>query len=180
MVKHRLVFHPRDFLDLSLKMRKEDRRDKAIIWDDAGLWLYALDWYDPFVKAVGKFMNVARSVWGALIFTSPSTHVIAKKVRQFSQGVNIKVMRRDRRTVAKKPRLARAYRQWEAPDQKKTGVRRIWEDEFNAWLPDPFYAWYRPLRDQYADMALDLMEKSLRQLVERVSLTLPSSPIILS
>ncbi len=52
-VKPWVVFKPEEFLD---KVLEVDEREKALIWDDAGYWLFSLDWYEPFVKAVSRWI----------------------------------------------------------------------------------------------------------------------------
>jgi len=168
-VKSHLVFHPKDFVELCFGMAKKNRRDKAVIWDDAGLWLFALDQFDPFVKAVIKYLNVARSNWGAIIFTTPTPTWIINKIRRFPQNYCIKVIKAssDLRRI-QRPRIATAYKSWVAPDFKKSGVRTKFRDHFDATMPTDFYNWYKPLRDTYAKMAIDLMSKNLESVLKNV------------
>ena len=51
-VKPWVVFKPEEFLD---KVLEVDEKEKALIWDDAGYWLFSLDWYEPFVKTVSRW-----------------------------------------------------------------------------------------------------------------------------
>ena len=65
-------------------------------------------------------------------------------------------------------RLARAYKQWLSPDLKKTGVRTVHQDYFHCHMPsDFFWDWYKPLRDAYEDMALNLMKEQWTKVKEK-------------
>lgn len=139
-------------------------KQKAFVWDDAGLWLNALDWNSPFVKATSRYLNVAGTDWGGLIMTAPLPTWISKKIRGIPQAITLKV-----RKVSKAMpdnREAIAYRFWTAPDMKHTGVHKLWIEKFTRMMPDPFYWWYKPLRDTYADMAKKLMRKEVKTLPE--------------
>jgi len=168
-VKRKLVFHPKDFVQLCFKMSETGKREKAAIWDDAGLWLFALDQFDPFVKAVIKYLNVARSNWGALIFTTPTPAWIINKIRRFPQNYTIKIIKAtsDLHRI-QRPRVATAYRSWVAPDFKHTGVRTQFKDSFDATMPKDFYNWYKPLRESYAKMAVNLMQKNLESVLKNI------------
>lgn len=164
-LKDYIVFHPQDFLDISLNHRG---MEKFIIWDDAGVWLHALDYNHPFVKAVGRYLSVARTDWAALILTTPLPTWIANKVRSLPDAITVKIIKtaNSKKNWKYKYRLAKAFRFWVLPDLKKTGVNPLWEDEFSAMLPDEFYKWYKPLRDKYALMAKQIMAAELKRLMD--------------
>lgn len=171
-IKRKVLFHPKDFINYLLNM---ESREKAIIWDDAGLWLYALDWFSPFIKAVGKYLNVARTHLGAIIFTTPLPTYIMKRVRDFPQVKTIKIMKQQsdvfRPTTQKwvKPRIAKCYSMWISPDMQKSGVKEIFADFFNAMLPDDYFSWYKPYRDAYAHEAVMMMRKEMRSLLKNTT-----------
>ena len=164
-VKKFIDFPPKDFVDRLLKMT---HREKMVIWDDMGLWLFALDWYDPFVKAVCKYLNVARTDWAFIMGNTPSPKMIVRKIKNFPEVIRIKITKaHDDLTHPEKPRLATAYQVWMSADLKRTGVRKIFVDKYNAMLPDDFFAWYKPKRDHFATMAKQLMFKELQKLKKR-------------
>ena len=164
-VKEYLTFPPWDFVDKCFKMIEQNRREKVLIWDDAGLWLNSMDWNHPFVKAVIKYLNVARTNWGCIIFTTPTPNMVVKRLRGFPDRITIKIIKTgSNKKNPNKPRRAVAYRNWTSPDLKHTGVRKIWEDDFSALMPDDFYDWYKPIRDEYAAMAVKMMKEELREL----------------
>ena len=164
-VKEYVVFHPRDFVEKCLTMSKDRKREKLLIWDDAGLWLFYKDFNDPFVQAVLKYMNVARTNWACIILTTPTPAWVQYKLRNFPQSTTIKIIKQASDQDHKgKPRLAKAYRSWVAPDFRKRGVRLLYMEQFNAMLPnDFFFDWYKPLREQYAVTASEKMNNLLER-----------------
>jgi len=164
-VKDYIVFHPRDFID---RCMHHEGREPAIIWDDAGLWLHALDFNDPFVKAVGKYISVARTDWAAIIFTTPLPTWIFSKVREVPDAITIKIKKTIEGNKKKyRYRQAVAYRFWKAPDLKHSGVKSLWIDEFKGMLPDSFFKWYKPLRDRYATLAKHTMDTELKRIIDK-------------
>ena len=84
-----------------------------LIWDDAGLWLMALEHWHPFVRAVIKYLNVARTNWASLIFTTPLPTWVIKKIRGFPQAVTLKIIKtRSDKEYPNRERMARAFRYW--------------------------------------------------------------------
>jgi len=79
VVWERLVFPPTEFID-KLNSIKEGERLEFLIWDDAGLWLNALDWHDPFVQAVQKYLNVARTDMACLLMTTPNISQVFRRI----------------------------------------------------------------------------------------------------
>lgn len=167
-VKDYIVFPPKDFVTKCVEMNKKGQREKAIVWDDAGLWLFALQRNDPFVQAVLKYMNVARTNWGAMILTTPTPSWVTYKMRNFPQHINVKVIKAaDDIGRQQRLRFAKGYRQWTAPDFKHTGVHKIFQDYYDATMPDDFYKWYKPIRDDYAKQASELMNETLADLLDK-------------
>ena len=160
-VKDNIVFHPKEFLKLATSQRK---RRPLLIWDDAGYWLNALDFNNPFVKSVGKYLQVVRSDYGCIIFTCIDVDDVLKKVRGISNSVMIKIIK-DSDATKPHRRIARGYRYWKSPDGSRFGRRTIFEEHFNKRMPDDVYnEWYRPLRNSYAKQAKSLMVKHLDKL----------------
>lgn len=174
MLKQFILFHPEQFFQKldDISEYVVDGRVPGIVWDDAGLWLYALDWNDPFVKAFGKYLNVARTHLGSIIMTTPSPDMIFKKVRKFPQAYNVNVRKTTGNPANAYDRLAVPYLQYYniVKGYRVTRVKikgAVAQDPFNCYLPDDFYAWYKPLRDKYEDIALDLIKKRWKELTER-------------
>jgi hypothetical protein len=163
VLRQYIGFHPKDVLSSWMKLSGQKR--KAYVWDDAGLWLHALDWNSPFVKQVGKYLNVGGTDWGGLILTAPLPTWISRKIRGIPQAITLKVVKTFATGSSQEHlRKATAYRWWLAPDMKHTGVHKIFEEHFSCMLPQPFYDWYKPYRDQFAVQAKQLMALELQTL----------------
>lgn len=171
--KH-IGFHPRHVLDLWIK--KRNIRDYAFHWDDAGLWLHSLDFQDPFVKEVGKYMQVVRSDWACVIFTAISKEDISSKIRGLRNAIVVEITKDGKDKTHPNRRTASAY------IERKTWKGKIWKDYqweeyFDSWVPGiyildntgsivkkkGFYGWYKPLRDEYSDMAKERMLRKLKE-----------------
>jgi len=166
-VKNYIIFPPKEFVE---RILKQHNREKAICWDDEGLWLFALDWYDPFVKATVKYFNVMRTDWGAILGNTPSPRMIVRKVHMFPESVRVKISKvASNEDHPGRPRFAQAYRIWMTPDLKRTGVtmQGMWKDSYDAILPNNFYSWYKPIRDSYAQLAKELMLHELQKLEKK-------------
>ena len=166
-VKDWMTFLPREYLDIIMDVYEKER---GIILDDAGLWLYALDWYKPFVKAVNKWMQVCGTRFGSVFLTTPNKNLISSKILDALPELKVcRVVKRGADRLMNRPRLAKVYQRWDYPDGKKGGVKTRWTDRFNAILPDPFYYWYKPRREKYVDIALKLLRAEVRTLDKRIS-----------
>lgn len=155
--KKYLVFKPEHFLDLVDGLAERGERVPLIVWDDAGLWLYALDWNDPRVKSVVKFLNVLRTIMAGLILTTPAIDMIVTKIPHI-EGMRIaKTVRAE--GTNHDLRVLRAYRNTFMPWGKRY-VRMDWEDPFNVMLPNEDYNWYEPIRNRYAKEAIQLMREA--------------------
>ncbi|MEM2066742.1 MAG: hypothetical protein QXH59_09690 [Candidatus Caldarchaeum sp.] len=161
-VKKFTVFRPVEFMEKVEWIDKTYGRFPFIIWDDAGIWLHAMDWHDEYVVAVQKWLNVARTHLGSIIFTTPTPGWLIGKIRYFPNIVSIKIYKKDSegKDLPRGVRRAAAYKAWLAPDMKKSGVKLLWIDTFHVRMPDDFYAWYKPRRDQYEKMARDMVRQA--------------------
>lgn len=165
-------FHPRHVLDLWIK--KGIVRDFCFHWDDAGLWLHSLDYQDPFVKEVGKYMQVVRSDWAAVIFTAISRIDISSKIRGLRNAIIVEITKDGKSRKQPDIRTATAY------IERKTWKGKPWKDyqwkeRFDSHVPgeykvsrkgeiidqNGFYGWYKPLRDKYSEMAKIRMKRKL-------------------
>ena len=169
-VKGFICFHPEQFFRKLREIRLVGlHRVPGILWDDAGLWLYALEWNDPFVKQLGKYMNVARSRLASLILTTPTPNWIIKKLRGFPDAYHVRIKKTTGAPRTRWLRAARGYTLDMMPDLRKFRVNVPFEDDFNCRMPDHFFKWYSPLRDAYEELALDLMEEAFEKQAEKSS-----------
>lgn len=167
-VKEWMTFLPREYLDVIMDINEKTR---GLILDDAGLWLYALDWYDPFVKAVNKWMQVCGTRFGSIFLTTPNKNLISSKILDALPEMKVcRIERHGYDQLHSRPRLAKVYERWDYPDGKKGGVKTKWEDSFNAILPDPFFYWYKPRREQYVEIALRLLKSEIVKIDRRLAI----------
>lgn len=162
-VKDWIVFLPREFLNLVLNY--EDEKQRAVIWDDAGFWLFSLDWYEPFVKSVSRYSQLCGTQFGSLILTTPNKNLISQKVLDaFPQMKVCTIFEHGRETYYNRPRIAKVYGKWTWADGKRGGVRKEFEDYFNAFLPDDFYSWYFPKRKGYLAEGRKIVKREVGRL----------------
>jgi len=151
-VKKWLVFLPKDFLQLIFDI-PAGKKYKVLHWDDAGFWLFVLDWYEPFVKTVAKYIQLIGRKFAVLLLSSPSKKLISSKVLEAIPELLVcRVRKFGKDTYNFKPRVAKVYERWDYPDGKKGGVYTQWKDYFNAFLPDSFWNWYKPISDKYTEL----------------------------
>jgi len=163
----RIIFTPEEFVELMRK--KRNKRDKVIIWDDAGVWLYSLDYYTPLIKAITKYLSVARTDFATILFTTPDPDWIVKKGRTMTNTRLVRIVKhatvehttKNGEKMFYRYRTAIVYQTWRSPDGKKYGAKRIYTDDFNANLPDEFFKQYRPIRDKYAKIVKDMITDEL-------------------
>ncbi|MCS6768167.1 MAG: hypothetical protein NZ888_06355 [Candidatus Nitrosocaldus sp.] len=152
-----IIFKPKEFIDRITYLIDNSIKIPALIWDDAGVWLYKLDYQDEFVKSAVKFFNVARTVVSCIILTTISPHMLVTNLRKMDM-LTIKVVRRGHNNTS----LARCYSANFTPNGYRL-LKTVFEDEFKRHMPDNVYTWYSRLRADYVKEALDLMKKSLKQ-----------------
>jgi len=169
VLKGFIVFHPDQFFAKIGEIEANYGRVPLLNWDDAGLWLFAMDWNDPFIEAFLKWLNVARTRLASLLLSTPSPVWVLKKLREFPQAVTIRIQKLNGHRSGKYVwiREARGYISWIAPDLKKSGVRPSLIDVYDCRMPDNFYQWYKPLRDTYEQMARQLIMEKWEQIREK-------------
>ena len=166
-------FHPHAVIR---KWKKKKTKDHVFHWDDAGIWLHNLDFQDKFVKAAGKYMQVVRNKWACIIFTAISTDDISSKIRGLRNSIIVEITKEGKDRNHPYRRKAYAYiprKGW----RNKTWKDEQWSEYFDSHVPGEyvvdrrghvvsqsgFYGWYKPLRDKYADLALEMMDKSAKE-----------------
>ena len=164
-IKQFIVFHPTQFFQKIVEIDSTRlKRIPFLIWEDMGLWLYAMDWNNPFMEAFIKYLNVARTHLGSIIGSTPSPEWVLRKLRRFPSAYTIRIQKVDghsNRTGGKSAwqRDAVGFKFWLHADLKHSGVRKLWVDRFNCKMPQDFFEWYKPLRDAYEDLALSLLRE---------------------
>lgn len=162
-----IVFPPKEFLDRVLETYE---KKPVLLWDDAGFWLFALDWYEPFVKTVAKYINLIGRQFAALLFTTPNKKLISSKVLEAIPDIYICRLTEIGKDKPKyKRRVAKAYERWDYPDGKRGGVHTRWTDYFNAILPDSFFNWYKPISDRYLEIGKRLLRKEVEVMAKKTA-----------
>lgn len=164
-----ICFHPTQFFEKIEQIESSGlKRVPFIIWEDMGLWLYALEHRNPFIEALIKYLNVARTHLGAIVGSSPSPEWVLKKLRRFPSAYTVRIQKVNGDTshthIHTWLRNAVGYVFWLHADLKHSGVNKLWVDQFNCKMPNDFYAWYKPLRDAYEDMALALVREKWEEI----------------
>lgn len=142
---------PWEVVDSLLKIKK---KIPGYIWDDAGYWLWALDWNDPVLKAFMKYLNVIGTDMACLQLTTPDPRWILKKITQQPSARTIKLTKRGN---SRWKRIAKGYQPYVLPDLSTTRVRSWLEDEFSCKCPQVTYDYYKPKREGYAHQAKELL-----------------------
>ena len=141
------------------------KRIPNFTWDDAGYWLFSLNWTDPLLIAVQQYMNVVGTDMNNLLLTTPDPSWILSKIATMPGTMRIKIIKRrggrgDSDSILYS-RRALGYVPWKYPDMKAGGVNKKLEDDFSCKLPEEFYKWYKPTREKYARAAKLAMRAEL-------------------
>jgi hypothetical protein len=155
----RIGYHP----DRVIRNWKSKRkRDYCYHWDDSGYFLNALDYQDPFVKEVGKYLQTARKKFGCIMFSCIDRSDIVNKIRNFKSAIIIDITKDANDKLHPNRRKATAWHYWR-DRLDKVGTENDWEEHFNCHVPDSFYAWYEPRRTSYTKMAEKVMYEKLKK-----------------
>jgi hypothetical protein len=154
-IKPYMGWHPAEVVEKWLNV---EEREPFFIWDDAGMWLYSLDWHNPLMVAIQKYMNVIATDYSNLILTTPSVKWILSKIAGMPGMQRVKIIKRygtkrSDRESRKFSRIAVSYEPWNSPDLKKHGVYKRFYDKYSCKLPDELYKVYQPIREEYARLA---------------------------
>lgn len=145
------VFRPEDFITQAMGIKQ---KKPLCVVDDAGMWLNTMDYQNPFVRAVGKFFEVARTKYGAIVFTCSDLKQIFTKIRNMPHVYTIRVIKESGRSGASSNpdrRIGIIHEGWESEDMKKSGRSVLLFDGFVAEMPDNFFNKYNPKRTLLAD-----------------------------
>lgn len=172
ILKNFIVYHPKELIALIDKPRSAKFKYPAFVWDDAGVHLSAMKWEDPVLKRICEAMNLVGTLFAGVIFTTPLPTYVVKKIRGLPSCANVRIYKVNNNP--NKPRVARGYYQWLAPDMKKSGVKPFIDDKFSAIMPTKFFEWYQPYREGYNDQNFKELEQAL---YEKAQIELDKSEI---
>jgi len=137
VLKRYFAHTPLEFLEM---IRGFDKQVPAVVWDDAGVWLYYMDYAHPLVKQFGKTLQMIRTKTASVILTTPNPTLILGKLRNFPQTLTVKISRFSGSQYQQQRRKATAYWSWLLPDLQKLRVKTAFIDEFGVMLPEDVYA----------------------------------------
>lgn len=155
-VRKYLVFKPQEIINFIKNLYTKDIRIKSFLIDDAGVWLGADDYADPFVQAVTKQVQLLRTVCSSVILTTPSLKGLVKKLRT-QDLFTVKITKSQSGPYREAVGYYTSYR----ADGKRWMVKR-YIDPFKSHLDDKLYSWYDRVRKDYAREGIRLMEEGLK------------------
>lgn len=158
VLKKFVVYAPEELIP-ALDIPRKYGKQPALLWDDAGVHLSAMKWEDPILKRICEAFNLIGTLYAGVILTTPLPTYVIKKIRGLPSCASIRIYKMNGNP--NKPRTARGYYQWLAPDMKKSGVKPFINDEFSAILPTKFYEWYEPYRNKYNTQNFKELEAAL-------------------
>jgi len=164
-----IMYPPEEIVKRCKHMLIRGEREMAFHWDDAGTWLNAMEWHDPFVVAFMEYLSLARSNWGAIILSTPVEEWVLKKLRTATGVLHVPIIKlKDNFSHPFRPRRATCYKIQRYPNKVRSYWNTQFRDDFSAIMPtESFYRWYKPRRDQYAFMATVKMDAALKKRKEK-------------
>jgi len=142
----------------------------AYCWDDAGCWLFSLDWNDPVLREVQRYANVVGTDIQALLLTTPTPDWILNKIGKMPGAYWVKINKRDGGGITHLGRLpdskryarqAVIYKPFKTPDLKSQRVRKTSYDYFSCKLDDDLFKVYNPTRLSYAKLVKEAMREAM-------------------
>lgn len=142
----------------------------AYCWDDAGCWLFTLNWSDPMLQEVQRYFNVVGTDIQCVVLTTPDPEFILTKIGNMPGTYRVRIVKRDgggpgrlgRLPDSKRyARLATVYKPFKTPDLKSRRVRKKYYDTFSCKLDDELYKVYNPTRLKYAKLVRLEMKKQM-------------------
>jgi len=172
-LKNHIFFSPVEFLKHVNYLNEHHIREPLVVFDDAGMWLSALEFYDPLLVALGKYFDSARINFAGVMFTVPSPTGLLKKLRTLPDAISGRVMKPFGSSINKNGkryrvwiRHVRWYESYLLPDLKKWRLRggKKLVDVYSCRLPQFIFNWYYKLR---RNMTLEATENLQQKLAER-------------
>jgi len=155
-LKRYLVFTPRQLINLGDELEAAGERIPAIILDDGGLHFGKMDYKDPIVNAALKYLQTIRSQVACIILTTTSPSNLVAGMRSLDMNM-VKVTK-----LVRDERIGTGYTYSVGP-KGRVWVNRVWEDYFDAHLPNDFFAWYSAYRKTYANVARDKLRVEVQK-----------------
>lgn len=170
-IKQYIVFKPKEFIELALKLSETKKRIPLIVWDDAGEWLSRFRSRTKFVAAVAESMEVLRTITGNIMFTATSPGKLTRGIREsLSYLITVAVLRHikvgDRVVKVSRARVYYVAEDMEWLFNRRAMPKPIWEWQFRVWLPDEIYKPYFEYRQSFTKVAFEKVWNELRRIAE--------------
>lgn len=164
LVKKWILFTPQEFCD---RVINTHTKQMLLIWDDAGYWLNRLFWQEQFVKEALRYMTLARTQFGAILFNTPSITMLPNKILELPDVFRAKVTKPPGNTDEAYPNIRwrdiEVRSVWHSDDLSKKGTAREWADRFSMFMPESFFKWYEPIRTNYLEQVKVLLRAALEK-----------------
>ncbi len=171
ILKNYIIYHPLSFSKIVQYLEKEHLRIKALVWDDAGKYLYSKRWQTKQAQEIATWFQTARSHVASIIMTTPSPNLILGDIRKLCM-VTTEVKFRTKAfggfdsLYSADRRLAYSYDHWYLPDLTKIRTHSRAKDKFSVMLDDSIYYPYKIVRDGYNKLD---MKEIIQQVVDNSS-----------
>lgn len=109
-------------------------------------------------------MNVVATLWASVLFTAPAEKWVITKVRYLPGGHRVNIAKITGNQYQRDLRRARWYKRWTAPDERKSGVKPIFEDFYTVRLPNKVFNEYDSYRREYTEEAQELLDDAIKEL----------------
>jgi len=84
-----LFFNPKEAIKVLHKALKQGERLKAIILDDAGLWLGKSQWWHREKLEFAEFFDIIRTVCSSVIFTTPADNILNRLSHEIQLRIKV-------------------------------------------------------------------------------------------
>ena len=91
--QNRLVYTPVQFMKAIDKMRERDEHSRVILWDEAGVGLNNLDWYEAVSKSIVKAIQVMGWLNPIILFVTQRRRLLNSSAKSFVK--NLWILRRN-------------------------------------------------------------------------------------
>jgi hypothetical protein len=161
-----MVFLPSEFVKKVDEIQNKGERAPLLVWDDAGLWASSYNYFDKIAIAIGDYLNVARTDFASIVFTTPNPSWLLKRIREIPGIYFSKVVNHRRgydNASHKRKRWLLAYRLWKDVLNDKIGRELEYYDFFDVKLPESVFKEYDKVRRKYAIIAKKRLEEILEE-----------------
>ena len=156
-----------DFIGMIDFVQNKGRQVLMGCLDDAGRVASNQKWQTKFGQTVNDYANVQRRDFACLNVTTPHPGWVLGHIRNMPGGHTVKVNRASGNKYQRQLRYASVYEGWLSPDLKRSGVKLLWRDWFDVWLPPKVEAEWEPVNQQYSRLALEETKKTYYDMMER-------------